>query len=474
MVNTHATAHRATKARASSLPPSPSMTQPGADIGDKSSLPKLTPIGSQYSTPIERPITDNIWSYSDMVRTGSRDPSPAPKGAAATLPGSRVSSPIDPGSRASLPNYLGLRVTSPENPGSRIASPMNPGDIEVPEAVKARAVRVWVLTHEENENLPDKVQCDSIFPMSKIDVEYDKASTTQRDLKGKGPDPRNWGNLNFSDGEIDTNAQRTALASWNTLNKLASKSDPNLMGPAERGNLEDATSANKDVPQKKASGGDDRAERLPKKEKSKRRENTKKPAPSKVPPNPVKEMVDKVVCQDHKRWEHQKMPRAMEPVKQINPKSYIGLAFKCLEKDEKHTSKTKRKRKSTHRRESTDNSKSSSSSSDGSESSSLEDDSSSDPSTSLSSKCSTSSDDGSASESDDMSSTSGSSSSSSESSSSSSRSRGHWRRGRSKQRKSHSRRAHKSKRRSRPRRKTTLKPIPPNKYDGVGKAQVAV
>ncbi|KIN93945.1 hypothetical protein M404DRAFT_35548 [Pisolithus tinctorius Marx 270] len=194
------------------------------------------------------------------------------------------------------------------------------------------------------------------------------------------------------------------------------------MGPVERGNLEDATSANEDVPQKKASGGDDRAEWLPKKEKSKRRENTKKPAPSKVPPNPVKEMVDKVVCQDHKRWEHQKTPRAMEPVKQINPKSYIGLAFKHLEKDEKCTSKTKRKWKSTHRRESTDNSESSSSSSDGSKSSSLEDDSSSDLSTSLSLKCSTSSDDRSASESDDTSSTSGSSSSSSESSSSSGRS----------------------------------------------------
>ncbi|KIO04174.1 hypothetical protein M404DRAFT_26383 [Pisolithus tinctorius Marx 270] len=80
------------RAQASSLPPSPLTTQPGADIADKSLLPNLTPIGSQYSTPIERPITDNIWSYSEVVRTGTRDPSPAPKGAATTIPGLRLES----------------------------------------------------------------------------------------------------------------------------------------------------------------------------------------------------------------------------------------------------------------------------------------------------------------------------------------------------------------------------------------------
>ncbi|KIN94473.1 hypothetical protein M404DRAFT_35040 [Pisolithus tinctorius Marx 270] len=170
-----------------------------------------------------------------------------------------------------------------------------------------------------------------------------KEPTNQRDLKGKGPDPRNWGNLNLSDSKIDINAQCAALALWNALNKLVNESNPNLTEPVRRGNQEDITLANEDIPQKKPNGGNDHTEWLPKKEKSKRRVNAKKTAPLKVPPNPVKEMVDKVVHQDHKRCEHQKTPRAMEPVKQINPRSYIGLAFKCLKKGEKYTSKTKRK-----------------------------------------------------------------------------------------------------------------------------------
>ncbi|KIO07649.1 hypothetical protein M404DRAFT_23515 [Pisolithus tinctorius Marx 270] len=281
MVNTRASTHRATRARASSLPPSPLTAQPGADIVDNSPLPKLTPLGSQYSTPIERPIVDNVQSYSNVVRTGSRDPSPMSKEVIANVPGSRVSLPVDPGLRAISPTYLGLRNTSPtwpglratspmhpelrpilpRPPGLRVNSPVNPGDKEIPGAENAHTVRVWVPTHKVSEIPPVHIRCNSIFPASEVDVEQGDwtevdrirrrslslmrnnldSPTTEGDEplitknhKGKGPDPRNWGDLDLSDREMDPEAQRAALASWNVVNKLAYEGNDDPPGPSQK------------------------------------------------------------------------------------------------------------------------------------------------------------------------------------------------------------------------------------------------
>ncbi|KIN98996.1 hypothetical protein M404DRAFT_30799 [Pisolithus tinctorius Marx 270] len=166
-------------------------------------------------------------------------------------------------------------------------------------------------------------------------------------------------------------------------------------------------------------------------------------------------MVDKVVRQDHKRRERQKTPRAMEPVKQINPKSYIGLAFKRLEKDEKRSKRSKNKRKAKHTSDSSSDDDTSSSESASTTSESSNDDSISSNSSSDPSSYSGMSD-------DDSSSTTSKSSLSLGGSSSSS----NHRRGRSRRRKSGKGKKRKSKKRSKSRRRTTLKPIPPNKYDG--------
>ncbi|KIO10434.1 hypothetical protein M404DRAFT_21366 [Pisolithus tinctorius Marx 270] len=383
MVNTRASTRRATRARASSLPPSPLTAQPGADIVDNSPLPKLTPLGSQYSTPIERPVADNVRSYSDVVRTGSRDPSPMSKEVIANVPGSRVSSPVDPGLRAISPTYLGLRNTSPTRPGLRATSPMcpelrpvpsrppglrvnspvNPGDKEIPGAENARTIRVWVPTHEVSEIPPIHVRCDSIFPASEVDVEqgdwtevvrrrsherraHSMLRSDQRDIvrkaerqltpeerdrirrrslsltrnnldtpttegdeppitenhKGKGPNPRNWGDLDLSDGEMDPEAQRAALASWNVVNKLAYEGNDDPPGPSQKAVKEGVALNDEDTSQNLAN---DRPERTSEKKRSKQRVKDRRtvPKPPKVPPNPVKDMVDRVVRQDHKRRE---------------------------------------------------------------------------------------------------------------------------------------------------------------------------
>jgi len=152
-------------------------------------------------------------------------------------------------------------------------------------------------------------------------------------------------------------------------------------------------------------------------------------------------MVERAVTLSNKpRWCHH-TPKAMEPVEQIDPNSYIGLAFKRLE----------RKRKPTGRRHQK-----------GSSSSEM----SSNSSGSL---------DGLSSEDDDLSdSSSGSSDSSSaldkmssSSSSSTSQSPSHRRERRNRsRRRGRSRRQSESCRARRKSRKMTLKLIPPNKYDG--------
>ena len=52
-------------------------------------------------------------------------------------------------------------------------------------------------------------------------------------------------------------------------------------------------------------------------------------------PDPVCMIVDKVIVQDKSCHKWHKTPRVMEPVEQVNRKSYIGLAFKRLRRKDK-------------------------------------------------------------------------------------------------------------------------------------------
>jgi len=48
-------------------------------------------------------------------------------------------------------------------------------------------------------------------------------------------------------------------------------------------------------------------------------------------------MIDKAIAQDKSCRERHKTPRAMEPIEQIDPRSYIGLVFKQLRSKDKQT-----------------------------------------------------------------------------------------------------------------------------------------
>lgn len=57
--------------------------------------------------------------------------------------------------------------------------------------------------------------------------------------------------------------------------------------------------------------------------------------------NPVCKVVDKAVVQKTRQYRQKDILKAMEPIKQINLKSYIGLAFKQLGRSSKPIRKTK-------------------------------------------------------------------------------------------------------------------------------------
>jgi len=256
--------------------------------------------------------------------------------------------------------------------------------------------------------------------------------------------------------ESDVEAQRAAIASWNKAHELAQEepisANVSVRDPSPEGRVKVTSPKGEKTAEKRM--------HKPQKADKERKKPTRKPEKAgrekerhaRETPDPVRVMVDRTIAQDKSRHERRKTPRAMEPVGQIDPKSYIGLAFKRLGGKDKRTPE-----------------------------SSSEDGSSSDESLNVSKRkrpkgkknrlsssssepSSTSESSGSSTDTDDRSFNSGSSSSSSNSCSSRrrrrrnkhSRSRGRGtrrkKRSRSKRRKSHHR--------------MKLKPIPPVEYDG--------
>ncbi|KAI6030240.1 hypothetical protein EDC04DRAFT_2535539, partial [Pisolithus marmoratus] len=142
--------------------------------------------------------------------------------------------------------------------------------------------------------------------------------------KGKGANPKNWGALDTSDDELSIDAQQAAFESWNTAHRLANGSESDEPGPSGRGTLGNEPPTERD---KHTNPKMECMKRHKKRNGSRQRNKraSKAVEPSKAPQNPVKALVEKVTRQDHKHRDHQRTLHAMEPIKQINPKSYIGL-----------------------------------------------------------------------------------------------------------------------------------------------------
>ena len=178
-------------------------------------------------------------------------------------------------------------------------------------------------------------------------------------LKGKGPDPTDWGQLDLSESEMDPGAQRAALKQWSDLKQLVTS---------------DRTRS-KNVP---LSNDDSKVEDMTNNKLTKATKGAK-PTRTKGEPsakgNPIEKMIDHALRAKNSE-ERASVARVIEPAQQIAPTSYLGKALAGL-------GRTKARHKS---------SLSDSSSDEGSESSSSDSDSYSSPSDSSSSDSSPSSD----------------------------------------------------------------------------------
>ncbi|KAJ8590843.1 hypothetical protein M405DRAFT_861041 [Rhizopogon salebrosus TDB-379] len=180
--------------------------------------------------------------------------------------------------------------------------------------------------------------------------------------KGKNPDPREWGAANLTEEELDADAQRAALESWNAAKALASEVgsevelEEQLLGtdaetpgtleaPGRDINARIGASALdiETLVEERAAKAIRLAEaKLTRKYEKKLRELNKKlehtlrqesvPQVRNIPQeDPVQAMVGRVVNPLPNHRERRETPRAMQPVQQVTAQSYIGQALNRLQ-----------------------------------------------------------------------------------------------------------------------------------------------
>lgn len=151
--------------------------------------------------------------------------------------------------------------------------------------------------------------------------------------KGKGVGPRNWGDLSDA-SNIDLEEQQTIMESCKLAKELAHLPDEDDLDRQQLDDHESIKRTNKNsdplvgegkvapAAQKIVSG----------KEKLQGSVNKGKGRTDDAAPNPIKTLVNNAVLQKTRCTERAATPRAMEPIEQINPKSYIGRAFQRMGK----------------------------------------------------------------------------------------------------------------------------------------------
>ena len=143
--------------------------------------------------------------------------------------------------------------------------------------------------------------------------------------------------------EPDIEAQRAAIASWNEAHEFAqqetaSRSESGrTTPPVTQGKLVGQTPLRGDAGNPSQEG---HVKVISPRERKNQNQNPRgshkeKERFSRKTPDPVRAMVDKTLAQDKTCHKRHRTPRAMEPVEQVDPKSYIGLALERLGKDKR-------------------------------------------------------------------------------------------------------------------------------------------
>ncbi|KIK33075.1 hypothetical protein CY34DRAFT_100292, partial [Suillus luteus UH-Slu-Lm8-n1] len=143
--------------------------------------------------------------------------------------------------------------------------------------------------------------------------------------KGKAPDPRNWGGANLSDEDLDIEAQRAALNSFKAAQMEAESSEEGDGTTRTYKTAQEwARGSNKKDKKDHSQGG----QHHPNKPGVPRMEVADNPMKSRKCPtgrdcDPVRALADHTLGRISSPRERRTTPKAMDPVRQVAPKSYV-------------------------------------------------------------------------------------------------------------------------------------------------------
>ncbi|KAG2118470.1 hypothetical protein DEU56DRAFT_837728 [Suillus clintonianus] len=420
------------------------------NISDTRSESSLTSVPANYNTAtversndphVDSPVLRPVRSYSDVVRTRTDTPQPG----AENVSVSALSTGDTPSSYKTsvAPSSATWRTVERQHRRSKKVSKLAPESKKPTSKVDLVKEAESHLTQEERQRILERKRAEN-------EARADEHTNTSREegpSKGKGVDPRNWGDANLDESEVDLEAQREALRTWKNTrdwSKSVPRVEPERVNESETDEIPEPT----DPVQAAVRAAEERLARqyksqiqklqdelnqkdlaLEKKTKSSGKKQPIKRVVVLPAGDPVKDMVRKATRKPSKKPGSRSTPPAMDATAQIAPKSYLGRAFTKLKPKEKGTKNHKKR----NAEDSPDGSSSSSSSSSdtGSDSSESSSSSSSDTTETTSSSETTDSSDS------DV---------------------------KKRRKRSAKKRRHKSNKVLK--RKNTLKPIPPTEYDG--------
>ncbi|KAF8834527.1 hypothetical protein BDN67DRAFT_985260 [Paxillus ammoniavirescens] len=244
---------------------------------------------------------------------------------------------------------------------ARPSGEMSPRSELIPlESEKAKTVHEAEkrLTCEEHECIRGRKGAEWL-------AQGDESSTLQGEgpsnLKGKQPDPRNWGGVDLNDPELDPEAQRRALRAWNNAWAWSCTGETTIEVPGPSSNVPDSEGNESYSKVETNTQWKDEAhlkayykKKLDQKLRKLRRKaaNREMVVPDETPSvagvakgkdgpsarenqsvgkpdsrNPIAGMIDKALTKARGKEPRQSMSQVMEPAQQIVSKSYLGQAL---------------------------------------------------------------------------------------------------------------------------------------------------
>ncbi|KAG2157806.1 uncharacterized protein EDB93DRAFT_1101114 [Suillus bovinus] len=180
-------------------------------------------------------------------------------------------------------------------------------------------------------------QCIYSRKRAKVGARVDKQTSSSHDegpSKGKGTDPRNWGDVDLEESELGPEAQRDVLATWarsrawaNEQTGQQTESDSELHGPTVMVPTERQMIL---YYEQKIHLLEERLKKAERPTRPSKNNPKVRIAQRPTDHHPVREMVKKAAGRPSNEPGRRETPPAMDAAAQIAPKSYLGRAFEKM------------------------------------------------------------------------------------------------------------------------------------------------